>query len=87
MTSFEHMSFCSKKTVTDEPQRTKLDWFTKRIRKLPRKVKMILLGYVLLFIFSITYSGIQNYRNHTFEYIAAFIEMEALYSLQFCKQT
>lgn len=71
--------------VTDDwPQIAKLEWFTKRIRKLPGKIKVILLGCVLLFISLITDdSGIQNDLNHTFEYIAAFIEMEALYSLQF----
>lgn len=31
------------------------------------------------------YSGLQNYVNHSFGYVAAFTEMEALYSLQFYK--
>lgn len=71
--------------VTDDwPQIAKLEWFTKRIRKLPGKIKVILLGCVLLFISLTTDdSGFQNDLNHTFEYIAAFIEVEALYSLQF----
>lgn len=71
--------------VTDDwPQIAKLEWLTKRIRKLPGKIKVILLGCVSLSISLITDdSGIQNDLNHTFEYLAAFIEMEALYSLQF----
>lgn len=56
----------------------------KRVRKLPREVKVILLGCVLLFyLFHNRYSGIHKYMNHTFEYRAAFIEMEPLHSLQF----
>lgn len=55
MTAFKHIQLFSEKMITDDwPQIAKLDWFTKRIRKLPRKVKMIFLGCVLLFVSLIT---------------------------------
>ena len=89
MTASKHVQFFSKKIITDDwPHIAKLDWFTKRIRKLPRKVKMILLGVWVCFTFCLfdsKYSGIQNYLNHAFACMAASIEMEALYSLQFYK--
>lgn len=49
---------------------------------------MIFLGMWVCFtfcFFNSEYSGIQNYVNHTFDCIVAFIEMEALYSPQFYK--
>lgn len=58
----------------------------KGVRKLPRKVKMISVGCLLAFcLLDNRYSLTQNYLNHTFEYLAQFIEMKTLFSLQFYK--
>lgn len=47
---------------------------------------MISLGCLLAFCFlDNRYSDIQYYLNHTFEYLAQFIEMKTLHSLQFYK--
>lgn len=46
--------FSKNKKADDGPQAATLDRFTKRIRKLSRKVKMIALGCLLLFVSWIT---------------------------------